>query len=155
MKKIAIVNGVNLSELGTREVDVYGYTHFSTYLDTLRQRFSDVELIYFQSNKVDELADFMLQNKCCDGIILNPGAFTHTSIVLADTISSIAAKVVEVHISNLYGRENFRKNSFIASKCCGSICGFGLAGYEMAINFLLTSTPATVAANQRLSINPL
>ena len=137
MKKIAIINGVNLGELGTREVDVYGHTNFNTYLCELRQRFPAIELFYFQSNKVDELADFMLQHKHCDGIILNPGAFTHTSLILADTIATVSAKVVEVHISNLYGRENFRKNSLIASKCCGSICGFGLAGYELALNFLL------------------
>jgi 3-dehydroquinate dehydratase-2 len=137
MKKIAIVNGVNLGELGSREVDVYGHTDFPTYLNELQRRFSEVELLYFQSNKVDELADFMLQHKHCDGIILNPGAFTHTSLILADTIATVSAKVVEVHISNLYGRENFRKNSLIASKCCGSICGFGLAGYEMALYFLL------------------
>ena len=136
MKKIAIVNGVNLGELGTREVDVYGHTDFQTYFNLLKQRFPDVELRYFQSNKVDELADFMLQHKDCDGIILNPGAFTHSSMILADTVATVPAKVVEVHISNLFGRENFRKNSLIASKCCGSICGFGLFGYDMALNFL-------------------
>jgi len=137
MKRIAIVNGVNLGELGTREVNVYGHTDFQTYLHLLRQRYPDVELLYFQSNKVDELANFMLQNKYCDGIILNPGAFTHTSVILADTVATVSAKVVEVHISNLCGRENFRKNSLIASKCCGSICGFGLNGYEMALFYLI------------------
>jgi len=136
MKKIIIVNGVNLGELGTREVNIYGHTDFFTYLELLKQRFHSVELLYFQSNKVDELADFMLQHKHCDGIILNPGAFTHTSVILADTIAAIQAKVVEVHISNLFGRENFRKNSLIASKCCGSISGFGIFGYEMALYFL-------------------
>jgi len=136
MKKIAIVNGINLGELGTREVDVYGHTDFSSYLNTLKQRYPDVELIDFQSNKIDELANFMLQHKHCDGIILNPGAFTHTSVILADTIAAIPAKVVEVHISNLFGRENFRKNSLIASKCSGSLCGFGLSGYELALFYL-------------------
>jgi len=137
MKKIAIVNGINLAELGTREVDVYGHTDFNTYLDALKLRYPEVELLYFQSNKVDELADFMLKNKECDGIILNPGAFTHTSVILADTIANISTRVVEVHISNLFGRENFRKNSLIASKCCGSICGFGLKGYEMALIYFI------------------
>jgi 3-dehydroquinate dehydratase-2 len=137
MKKIAIVNGINLGELGTREVNVYGHTDFNTYLNMLKQRYPNVEFLYFQSNKVDELADFMLQHKNCDGMILNPGAFTHTSIILADTIAALPAKVVEVHISNLYGRENFRKNSLIASKCCGSICGFGLTGYELALFYLI------------------
>jgi 3-dehydroquinate dehydratase-2 len=136
MKTIAIVNGVNLGELGSREVDVYGHTDFHTYLNLLKQNYPDAELLYFQSNKVEELVDFMLQNKNCDGIILNPGAFTHTSVILADTVATVSAKVIEVHISNLYGRENFRKNSLIASKCCGSICGFGLAGYEMALFYL-------------------
>jgi len=136
MKKIAIVNGINLGELGTREVNVYGHLDFYSYLNLLKQRFPEVELLYFQSNKVDDLSDFMLQHKECDGIILNPGAFTHTSIVLADTVAAIPAKVIEVHISNIFGRENFRKNSFIASKCCGSICGFGLSGYELAIFYL-------------------
>jgi 3-dehydroquinate dehydratase-2 len=137
MKKIAIINGINLAELGSREVDVYGHTDFNTYLNYLKQRYPDVELLYFQSNKVDEIADFMLKHKQCDGIILNPGAFTHTSLILADTIAAISAKVVEVHISNLFGRENFRKNSLIASKCSGSICGFGLAGYELALFYLI------------------
>jgi 3-dehydroquinate dehydratase-2 len=137
MKEIAIVNGVNLGELGTREVDVYGHTDFPTYLNALKQRYPDVKFIYFQSNKIDDLVDFMLQNKHCDGMILNPGAFTHTSVILADTIAAVSAKVIEVHITNLLGRENFRKNSLIASKCCGSICGFGLTGYEMALFYLL------------------
>jgi len=136
MKKIAIVNGVNLGELGTREVDVYGHTDFHSYVEILQQRYPEVELLYFQSNNVEDLVNFMLQHKHCDGIILNPGAFTHTSVILADTIAAIPAKVVEVHISNLFGRENFRKNSFIASKCCGSLSGFGLAGYELALFFL-------------------
>jgi 3-dehydroquinate dehydratase-2 len=137
MKKIAIVNGVNLGELGTREVNVYGHTDFSAYLNYLKQRYQDVDLLYFQSNKVDEIVDFMLQHKQCDGIILNPGAFTHTSLILADTVATIPAKVVEVHISNLFGRENYRKNSLIASKCSGSISGFGLSGYELALFFLM------------------
>jgi 3-dehydroquinate dehydratase-2 len=128
---------VNLGELGSREVDIYGHTDFQTYLFQLKQRYLEVEFLYFQSNKVDELANFMLQHKNCDGIIVNPGAFTHTSIILADTIAAIPAKVIEVHISNLYGRENFRKNSMIASQCCGSICGFGLAGYELALFYLI------------------
>jgi len=137
MKKIAIINGINLGELGTREVNVYGHTDFNSYLDILKQRYPDIELIYFQSDKIDEMVEFMLQHKHCDGIILNPGAFTHTSVILADTVAVISAKVVEVHISNLYGRENFRKNSLIASKCCGFICGFGLSGYELALFYLI------------------
>ena len=137
MKKIAIVNGINLGELGTREVNVYGHTDFNSYFKILQERYPNVELIDFQSNNVEELTNFMLQHKHCDGIILNPGAFTHTSVILADTIAAIPAKVVEVHISNLFGRENFRKNSLIASKCHGSLCGFGLSGYELALFYLI------------------
>jgi 3-dehydroquinate dehydratase-2 len=137
MKRIAIVNGINLAELGTREVDIYGHTDFHTFLDTQKKLYPEVEFLYFQSNKVDELADFMLKNKECDGIILNPGAFTHTSVILADTIANIFAPVVEVHISNLFGRGSFRKNSLITSKCCGSLCGFGLKGYEMALFYFV------------------
>jgi 3-dehydroquinate dehydratase-2 len=137
MKKIVFINGVNLGELGTREVDVYGHTDFDSYLTVLKQSYPNVELIYFQSNKVEEIADFMLQHKHYDGMILNPGAFTHTSVILADTIAAIPVKVVEVHISNLFGRENFRKNSLIASKCIGSICGFGLKGYELALLYFI------------------
>ena len=136
IQKIAIVNGINLAELGTREIDVYGHTDFLSYIQTLRKKYPNIEIIDFQSNFVEDIADFILQHKNCDGVILNPGAFTHTSMILADTIATIPAKVVEVHISNLYGRENFRKNSLIASKCCGSICGFGLEGYELALYFL-------------------
>jgi 3-dehydroquinate dehydratase-2 len=137
MKKIAIVNGINLSELGTREVNVYGHVDFASYLNDLKQRYPNVHFVDFQSNRVEELADFMLCHKHYDGIILNPGAFTHTSVILADTVATIPTKVVEVHISNLYGRENFRKNSLIASKCQGSICGFGLTGYELALFFII------------------
>lgn len=133
MKKIAIVNGVNLGELGTREVNIYGTLNFETYFEMLRQRFPQFELHYFQSNSLTEMVDYLLTNKTMDGFILNPGAYTHQSIVLADTLKTISQKVVEVHISNLFNRETYRRKSFIASACSGTITGFGLKSYDLAL----------------------
>lgn len=133
MKKIIIINGVNLNELGTREVDIYGHVDFETYFFELKKRFPQFELDFFQSNKIDELVDQILSHQYFDGIILNPGAYTHSSIILADAIKAIPTPVVEVHISNLFGRESFRKKSMISSSCMGTISGFGLKGYDLAI----------------------
>lgn len=133
MKRIAIINGVNLGMLGTREVDIYGSVDFDTYFKQLCQRFPELELTYFQTNCTDELVNCILKNRDLDGIILNPGAYTHTEIVLADTVKSISAKVIEVHISNLFNRENYRKKSYLATVCSGSIVGFGLKGYDLAL----------------------
>lgn len=133
-KRILIINGVNLQELGTREVNIYGTLSFDEYFKALQQRHPEVELHYFQSNQVGELADAITQHKDFDGIILNPGAYTHTTLVLADAIKAVAVPVIEVHISNLFGREQYRRHSFITSACKGQICGFGLNGYEMALN---------------------
>ncbi|MBR4218045.1 MAG: 3-dehydroquinate dehydratase [Bacteroidales bacterium] len=135
-KRILIINGVNLQELGTREVNIYGTLSFDEYFKTLQQRHPEVELHYFQSNQVGELAEAITQHKDFDGIILNPGAYTHTTLVLADAIKAVAVPVIEVHISNLFGREQYRRHSFIAGACKGQICGFGLNGYEMALNAL-------------------
>lgn len=135
-KRILIINGVNLQELGTREVNIYGTLSFDEYFKTLQQRHPEVELHYFQSNQVGELAEAITQHKDFDGIILNPGAYTHTTLVLADAIKAVAVPVIEVHISNLFGREQYRRHSFITSACKGQICGFGLNGYEMALNAL-------------------
>jgi len=96
--------------------------------------FPDVELTYFQSDKIEELVDALRKGQNCDGIILNPGAYTHTAIVLADTIRSISTPVIEVHISNLFGRELYRRRSVIAPHCAGFISGFGLQGYALAIH---------------------
>ena len=133
-KKILIINGVNLQELGTREINIYGTLSFDDYFKDLQQRHPEVELHYFQSNQVGELAEAITGHKDFDGIILNPGAYTHTSIVLADAIKAISVPVVEVHISNLFGREQYRRHSFITGACKGQICGFGLKGYEMALS---------------------
>ena len=135
-KRILIINGVNLQELGTREVNIYGTLSFDEYFKTLQQRHPEVELHYFQSNQVGELAEAITQHKDFDGIILNPGAYTHTTLVLADAIKAVAVPVIEVHISNLFGREQYRRHSFIAGACKGQICGFGLNGYEMALTAL-------------------
>lgn len=137
MKQIAIINGVNLGELGSREVNIYGHTDFDSYMKQLQSLFPNVELSYIQTDSLDEMVAALLQHKDKNGIVLNAGAYTHTAIVLADTIKTISARVVEVHISNLFGRENFRKTSYIAAACAGSISGFGLKGYQLAILSLL------------------
>lgn len=134
---ILIINGVNLSLLGSRETDIYGCTQFEDYLASLRQKLPTVSLTYLQTDKAEEIASAITGAKNVDGIILNPGAFTHTSIIIADAIKAVSTPVVEVHISNLFGRELYRRNSFIAPACAGSISGFGLKGYELAILSLI------------------
>ena len=131
--RIAIINGVNLGQLGSREVNIYGSLSFEEYLERLRPLFPEVELEYFQSDSLDELVAALQRYADYEGIILNPGAYTHTAIVLADAIRAINAPVVEVHISNLFGRELYRKRSVISAHCAGFISGFGLQGYELAI----------------------
>ena len=128
-----IVNGVNLSCLGTREVNIYGSVSFGEYLETLRGRYPQVELDYFQSDHVGELAEKITSARNLHGIVLNAGAYTHTSVVLADAVRTAKCPVVEVHISNLFGREQYRRNSVLSSVCAGFISGFGLDGYELAL----------------------
>ncbi len=134
-KKIAIINGVNLSELGSREVNIYGNETFESYFQELEGIFPNLQLSYFQANSIDLLVELLLQCKHCDGIILNPAAYTHCSVVLADTIRTISAPVLEVHISNVFARESFRKRSLVAPACVGSISGLGLRGYEAALHY--------------------
>ncbi len=136
---IAIINGPNLNLLGTREPDIYGNTDFGTYSEQLSAKYTNVQLHYFQSNVEGELINYLHEcfNKKFDGIILNAGAYTHTSIAIADALSAIQIPAVEVHISNIMAREEFRKTSFIASKCVGSISGLGLAGYELALQYFI------------------
>ena len=131
--RLLIVNGVNLSCLGTREVNIYGNVSFGEYLEALRGRYSHVELDYFQSDHVGELAEKIASARNLHGIILNAGAYTHTSVVLADAVRAAKCPVVEVHISNLFGREQYRRNSVLSSVCAGFISGFGLEGYELAV----------------------
>lgn len=143
MKKILIVNGPNLNLLGVREPSIYGYHSFESYMPQLRADFPDVKIKYYQSNVEGELINKLQEVGFeYDGIVLNAGAYTHTSIALLDCIRSLRCPVVEVHISNVYAREEFRHKSMISAACLGVICGFGLAGYKMAIEGLLGKTPA-------------
>lgn len=132
--KIAIVNGPNLNLLGTREPNIYGNTTFTSYFETLQQTFKEVELMYFQSNHEGALIDKLHEiGFSFDGIVLNAGAYTHTSIALADAVRAITTPVIEVHISNVYQRETFRHHSYLATAAIGVISGFGLNSYHLAI----------------------
>lgn len=143
MKKILIVNGPNLNLLGVREPSIYGHDSFESYMPKLRADFPDVKIKYYQSNVEGELINKLQEVGFeYDGIVLNAGAYTHTSIALLDCIRSLRCPVVEVHISNVHAREEFRHKSMISAACLGVICGFGLAGYKMAIEGLLAQTPA-------------
>lgn len=135
---IQIINGPNLNMLGQREPDIYGNDSFDCYLDELRGIFPDVHIDYYQSNIEGCLIDRMQQvGFAADGIILNAGAYTHTSIALLDCIRSIKAPVVEVHLSNIHAREEFRHQSMIASACLGVVCGFGLDSYRLALEAIM------------------
>lgn len=136
--KISIINGPNLNLLGKREPEKYGYQSFEDFLPALKSKYPDVSFDYFQSNVEGELIN-ELHSKgfSSDGIILNAGGYTHTSVAIADAISSVRAPVVEVHITNIAAREEFRHNSLIASSCKGSIAGFGLDSYRLAVEALI------------------
>jgi len=134
--KIAIINGPNLNLLGSRESQIYGTQTFENYLDSLRLKHPNVDFEYFQSNVEGELINF-LQKSNADGIILNGGGYSHTSVALRDCISSISLPIIEVHISNIAGRESFRHESLLSPVCVGCIFGFGLQGYELALNYFL------------------
>jgi 3-dehydroquinate dehydratase-2 len=135
--KIAIVNGPNLNLLGSREPQIYGTQSFENYLDSLRLKHPTVDFEYFQSNVEGELINFL--QKChATGIILNGGGYSHTSVAIRDCISSISVPVVEVHISNIAGRESFRHESLLSPVCVGCIFGFGLKSYELGLNYFLS-----------------
>ena len=132
--KIQIINGPNLNLLGTREPGIYGSDTMEAYLDTLRKRYPDIDIDYYQSNIEGELITNLQQvGFTYDGIVLNAGAYTHTSIALHDCIRSLKTPVIEVHISNVHKREEFRHHSYISSACRGVICGFGMDSYRLAI----------------------
>lgn len=136
--KIAIINGPNLNLLGKRETDIYGNMNFDEYFVSLQELFPDAQLTYFQSNIEGELIDEIQKvGFSYDGIVLNPGGYTHTSVALGDAIAAVKTPVVEVHISNVHAREEFRKLSHVSGKSAGSIIGLGLKGYELAILWLL------------------
>jgi 3-dehydroquinate dehydratase-2 len=134
---LAIINGPNLNLLGTRETDIYGNMPFDRYLSMLREEFPTVEILYYQSNVEGELINFLHECRLkAQGVVLNAASYTHTSIGIADAVAAIGIPVVEVHISNVMAREDFRKTSFIAAKCVGTISGLGLEGYALAVEFL-------------------
>ncbi len=137
--KIAIINGPNLNLLGKRETDIYGNKPFEAFFEEVKKKYSHVHFSYFQSNVEGELINELQRIGFeFDGIILNPGGYTHTSVAIGDAVAAIKTPVVEVHISNVYAREDFRKHSFVSGKAAGSIFGLGLKGYELAVEWFLS-----------------
>ena len=139
--KIIIINGPNLNLLGKREPEIYGHETFEDFFNQLKNNFRDVDIEYYQSNIEGELVG-KIQEKGFDydGIILNAGAYTHTSVAISDAIAAVKAPVIEVHISNIYAREEFRHKSIISKECIGMISGLGLEGYLLAITYLINKT---------------
>ncbi len=138
MKKLIIINGPNLNLLGKREPSIYGSLSFTEFLDTIKGKYLNVSLDYFQSNIEGELIDKIQEfGFNYDGIILNAAAYTHTSVGIGDAIKAIETPVIEVHISNTFGREEFRHQSYISPNAKGVILGFGLQSYELAIQSFL------------------
>lgn len=138
MSKIIIINGPNLNLLGKREPEVYGNETFESYFQELVNSFPSVSLSYFQSNHEGEIIDKIHEvGFDFDGIIINAGGLTHTSVALADALSSVKTPAVEVHISNIHAREEFRHKSYLSSRCVGMICGLGLKGYELALRHFI------------------
>jgi len=140
MKHIVIINGANLNLLGKREPAIYGNESFEVYFEKLKTDYqTDVRLEYFQSNIEGEIINKIHEvGFSCDGIILNAGAYTHTSIAIADAVCAVSSPVVEVHLSNIYAREAYRRHSFLSEVCKGSIVGFGLNSYNLAIKAFLS-----------------
>ncbi|HEY5749165.1 MAG TPA: type II 3-dehydroquinate dehydratase [Chryseolinea sp.] len=135
---IQIINGPNLNLLGKRETSIYGSESFEDFLETLKKRFPSLSLHYYQSNVEGELVNKLHEvGFSFDGIVLNAGAYTHTSVAIHDAIGGIKTPVVEVHISNVYAREEFRHKSLITSKCAGMLTGFGMEGYALALTYLM------------------
>lgn len=137
--KIAIINGPNLNLLGKRETDIYGNQSFDDYLQTLKTKYPSADIHYYQSNVEGDLINELQRvGFDYDGIIFNPGGYTHTSVAIGDAIAAIKTPVVEVHISNVHAREDFRKLSHVSGKAAGSIFGLGLKGYELALEYFLS-----------------
>jgi 3-dehydroquinate dehydratase-2 len=136
--KIIIINGPNLNLLGKREPEIYGSESFETYFEMLKTKFEPIELYYFQSNHEGELIDKIHEiGFSFDGIVINAGGLTHTSVSLSDALGSVKTPAIEVHISNIHAREEYRKHSYLTAKCKGMICGLGLKGYELAIDWFI------------------
>ncbi len=135
MKQITIINGPNLNLLGKREPEIYGGITFEDYFDNLKKKYSTIDLSYFQSNIEGEIIDKLHEvGFSADGIILNAAAYTHTSVGIGDAVKAIETPVIEVHISNVYAREEFRHHSYVSPNAKGIIIGMGLKGYELAMN---------------------
>ena len=138
MKKIMIINGPNLNLLGTREVDIYGNISFDSYLENLKKKYSKVDIDFFQSNIEGELINKIQEvGFSYDGIVLNAAAYTHTSVGISDSIAAVSSPVIEVHISNIHAREEFRSRSLISKNVKGIISGFGLKSYDLAIDSII------------------
>lgn len=136
--QIAIINGPNLNLLGKREPEIYGTQTFEDYLEIMKNKFPDINFQYYQSNVEGELINEIQRvGFSVDGIIINPGGYTHTSVALGDAIAAIKTPVVEVHISNIFGREDFRRISHVSGKSVGVISGLGLKGYALAVEYFL------------------
>jgi len=136
--KIAIINGPNLNLLGVREPGIYGTESYEVFFEKLVAKFSSIEFVYFQSNIEGELINEIQRlGFSYDGIIINPGGYTHTSVAIGDAIASIKTPVIEVHISNVFGREDFRKISHVSAKSVGVISGLGMKGYELAVGYFV------------------
>ena len=137
--KIQIINGPNLNLLGKREPGIYGNEGFESFFETLKSKYPQVELYYFQSNVEGEIINKLHEvGFLLDGVVMNAGAYTHTSVAIGDAIAAIKTPVVEVHISNVYAREEFRHHSMMAKNCKGIVTGFGMMSYEMALqSFIL------------------
>jgi 3-dehydroquinate dehydratase-2 len=137
--QIQIINGPNLNLLGKRETSVYGHQSFEEFFEELKKRFPQIELHYYQSNVEGELVNKIHEvGFSFDGIIINAGAYTHTSVAIHDALGGIKTPAVEVHISNVYAREEFRHKSLITSKCVGMMTGFGMEGYALALQYFMT-----------------
>ena len=139
MKTIAIINGPNLNLTGHREPEIYGATTMQQCVEQLRQSFADTNIVYYQSNIEGELIDKIQElGFSADGLVINLGGYSHTSVALRDAVLAVPAPAIEVHLSNIFAREEYRHHSFISSACRGMICGLGLQGYAAAIEALLS-----------------
>ncbi len=139
--KIAFINGPNLNLVGKREIDVYGSQPLDTYLQEMALRYPSVSFSFFQSNVEGAIIDEIQRvGFSVEGIVINPGGYSHTSIAIADAIAAVPCKAVEVHISNIYAREEYRKHSYVSAKAVGVISGLGLTGYDLAVRYLIESS---------------
>ena len=136
--KILILNGPNLASTGSREPKIYGNENFDDFMLSLQNTYKEINFVYFQSNSEGNIIDKLWKSENFDGIILNAGAYTHTSIAIADAVKGISVPVIEVHISNVFSRESYRHKSFIAPFCVGVISGFGLASYKLAVEYFVS-----------------